>query len=271
MLAKLKVLLHIIVIGFAIIGFCMVAGYFAVKYGLTNTKGIIDTQTKNFIGEKKDYPQFTLAHTPEWIAFRQAVTKDKALIEEISKQTGVPPRVLIALLVPEQMRLFYTNRPIFKKVFEPLKILGSQSQFSWGIFGIKDDTARLVEDHLLDKTSPYYLGPKFEKTLAFTTDSPDEERFSRIVDEHNHRYSYLYTALYVAQIKKQWESAGFPIGNKPEIYATLWNLGFSKSVPNKNPQSGGASMEINGQTYSFGALAKEFYYSDELVEIFPLE
>ena len=271
MLFKLKTILHITIVGFAIIGFMMVAGYLAVRTGLTKTSGIVDTQTKNFLGDKKEYSKFTLAHTAEWVAFRQAVTKDKDLIEKISQETGVEPRILIALLVPEQMRLFYSNRPIFKKVFEPLKVLGSQSQFSWGIFGIKDDTARLVESHLVDIKSPYYLGVKFEKTLAFKTDSPDQERFSRIVDEHNHRYSYLYTGLYIAQIKKQWEKAGYPIGNRPEILATLWNLGFSKSIPNANPKSGGATMEISGKEYSFGALASEFYYSDELVEVFPIK
>lgn len=271
MLHTLKLITKLLIICFAIIGFVMISGYLAIRLGFTKTSGMIDTQTKTFLNQtdKNTYTQFTLAHTPEWIAFRQAVSKDKLVITKVSKETGVPERILISLLVPEQMRLFYSNRPIFKQVFEPLKVLGSQSQFSWGIFGIKDDTARLVEAHLLDKKSPYYLGPSFEKALSFKTSDSDQERFARIIDEHDHTYSYLYTALYIAQINKQWETAGFPIKDKPEILATIWNLGFSKSNPNKNPLSGGSSMDINGKEYSFGALASEFYYSDELIEIFP--
>lgn len=261
-----------IVIIFAIIGFILVAGYIAMRLKLTNTLGVIDIQSKNFVRDiqkEKTYQEFPLAHTPEWNAFKQAVAKDKPMIDKISKETGIPGRLLITILVPEQMRLFHSDRPLFKRVFEPLKVLGSQSQFSWGIFGIKDETARATELHLTDTSSPFYLGTSFESMLDFTTTNHDQERFQRIIDEHNHTYSYLYTALYIAQIEKQWKRAGFPIANQPEILATLWNLGFEKSKPNANPQSGGAAIDINGITYSFGALAKSFYYSDELIELFP--
>lgn len=257
---------------FATIGFFLALSFGATKLGLTNTLGIIDTQQKSFLEKSVDeYPRFPLAHTPEWVAFRQAVAKDKIIIDQVSKETGVSSRMLVTILVPEQMRLFHSNRPIFKQIFEPLKILGSQSQFSWGIFGIKDETARAVEDHLRDKTSPFYLGASSEYLLDFKTNTPDQERFSRIIDENDHTYGYLYAALYIAQIEKQWGRAGFPINNKPEILATLWNLGFEKSRPNADPKSGGSSMDINSTTYSFGALAGAFYYSDELVELFPVQ
>lgn len=265
----------ILIVIFALIGFFLMFGYIAVSTGLTNTSGIIDVQTKNFLqistSTKKlaKYEEFPLAHTPEWIAFRQAVTKDKDIVEKVSKETGISSRLLVAMLVPEQMRLFHSNRAIFKQVFEPLKVLGSQSQFSWGIFGIKDETARAIEKNLTDKNSPFYLGASSEHLLDFKTLDTDQERFQRIIDEHNHTYSYLYTAIYLAQIKSQWKKAGFPIDNQPEILATLFNLGFEKSIPNANPKSGGAPIEINGTTYSFGALAESFYNSDEMIEIFP--
>lgn len=269
---KLSRILRIGTYIFATIGLLLVLGFFAMKFGFTNTLGIIDVQQKSFLDKgAHEYTLFPLAHTPEWIAFRQAVAKDKAIIEQVSKETGVSPRMLIALLVPEQMRLFHSNRPIFKQIFEPLKILGSQSQFSWGIFGIKDETARAVEEHLHETASPFYLGPSFEKALDFKTNTPDQERFSRIIDEHDHTYGYRYPALYVAQVEIQWKKAGFPIAGRPEIIATLWNLGFEKSNPNADPKSGGAPIDINGTTYSFGALAGAFYYSDEMVELFPIE
>ncbi len=268
----LKKFFRFLIIIFAIIGFFFVFGYTAVRLKLTNTSGIIDEQSKNFLQipkRDKEYTVFPLAHSPEWIAFRIAVFKDKDIIEKVSKETGVPARILVALLVPEQMRLFNSDRALFKQVFDPLKILGSQSQFSWGIFGIKDDTAREIEKNLTDKNSPFYIGVKYEHLLDFKTNDVDQERFQRIIDEHNHIYSYLYTALYIAQINKQWATAGISINNRPEILATLFNLGFEKSIPNKNPKSGGASIDINGTTWSFGALAGAFYYSDEMIEIFP--
>ena len=262
----------VLVFIFAFIGLFLVLGYIAMRLKLTNAYGIIDEQTNNFIqvpkGTKK-YETFPLAHSPEWIAFRIAVLKDKTIIEKVSKETGVPARILVALLVPEQMRLFNSNRALFKQVFEPLKVLGSQSQFSWGILGIKDETARAIENHLQDNKSPFYLGQSFEHTLLFKTTDIDQERFQRIIDEHDHTYSYLYTALYVAQINKQWEKAGFPIKNRPEILATLFNIGFEKSIPNTNPKSGGSTLDINGIEYSFGTIAKSFYDSDEMIEIFP--
>ncbi len=257
---------------FAVIGIVLSLGYGATYFHLTNTVGIIDKQGKHFVAPQKDeYLPFPLAHTSEWRAFKQSIVKDASIIKKVSKETGVPARIIIAIAVPEQMRLFYSDRALFKKVFEPLKILGSQSQFSWGIFGIKDETAREVEAHLRTATSPYYLGKKYENMLDFTSSDIDQERFTRIVDEHDHTYAYLYAALYVAQINAQWEKAGFPINDRPEIIATLWNLGFTKSVPNATANSGGSVLEINGEKYSFGTFAHNFYYSDELIEIFPRE
>lgn len=257
---------------FSAIGFTLTAGYTATYFHLTDTKGIVDEQVKSFIIPQKNiYVSFPLAHTPEWVAFKIAIAKDKNLIEKVSKKTGVPARLIVSIAVPEQMRLFYSDRAVFKKVFEPLKILGSQSQFSWGLFGIKDETARAVENHLQDTSSPYYLGKQYENILDFATSSPDKERFARIVDEHDHTYTYLYTALYVAQIEAQWKKAGVTISTRPDIIATLWNLGFDKSIPHRDPRSGGAVLDINGTKYSFGAFANNFYYSDELIETFPRE
>ena len=69
------------------------------------------------------------------------------------------------------------------------------------------------------------------------------------------------------QIMNQWKNAGFPIDNRPDIIATLYNIGFIHSNP--NPASGGAPITVGGKTYSFGELAYNFYYSDELLNYFP--
>mgnify|MGYP006928492417 CR=1 FL=1 len=239
-------------------------------YNITDTEGVVDTQAKVFTAtHKEDYITFPLAHTPEWIAFRKAIAKDTVTIAKVSKLTGVPERLLVSVAVPEQMRLFHSDRALFKKVFEPLKILGSQSQFSWGLFGIKDDTARAVETNLRTPSSPYYLGKRFETMLSFAGDSIDEERYQRITSTKDHTYTYLYTALYIKQIEAAWNKKGFSVITKPDIVATLWNLGFAKSQPKKDPKSGGSVLTINGKDHSFGSLAYDFYYSDEMIELFP--
>ena len=69
----------------------------------------------------------------------------------------------------------------------------------------------------------------------------------------------------------QWERAGFPIGDRPEILATLFNIGFEVSVPKANPLVGGSSLMIHNEPYTFGAIAYEYYYSGELFDLFPFK
>jgi len=176
--------------------------------------------------------------------------------------------MIVAVIISEQFRFFDSNRESFKKFFQPLGILGNATQFSYGVAGVKTDTAIEVENNLKDPTSPYYLGPSYEHLLDFTTSDPDTERMTRLTDPHNHYYSYLYTALLLKEEMTQWQSAGYPIDNRPEILATLFNIGFSHSTPNADPQTGGATITINGEDYTFGSLAFSFYYSNELTD-FP--
>ena len=62
---------------------------------------------------------------------------------------------------------------------------------------------------------------------------------------------------------------GIDISQRPEIIATLYNIGFKNSVPKEKPLSGGSAIEIGNNKYSFGSLAGFFYYSGELKEQFP--
>jgi hypothetical protein len=207
--------------------------------------------------------------TPEWVVLKVALVKDREPILKASALAQVSPRLLVSMLVVEQLRLYNSDREVYKQVFAPLKILGVQSKFSWGIMGLKEETAKQIEANLKDSSSPYYLGPNYEHLLDFTTTDQTSERFNRLVDQHNHYYSYLYSALGLKQLMAQWQRAGYNINDRPEILATLFNLGFAKSVPKAEPQVGGAEIEIGEAKYSFGGLAFEFYYSSELIDIFP--
>lgn len=234
--------------------------FFAVKYGWTNTAGVVD-QSFPYHHFRFHFPLAPAwAEGEEWQTLKEAIVKDESALKLAAVTAQVSPRLIVALIVPEQLRLFHDEREIFKKIFSPLKILGSQTQFSWGIAGLKPETAKQIEINLPDE---------YRHLLDFTTADPDRERFARITDEHDHYWSYLYTALYVQEIIAEWQKAGFDISKRPEIIATLFNIGFANSHPNQNPQVGGAEILLGNEKYSFGRLAYEFYYSSELGEEFP--
>jgi len=207
----------------------------------------------------------------EWADFKIAVAKDKPIIDSVANLTNVEPRLIVAVLVGEQIRLFNSDREAYKRWIGPLKVLSVESIFSLGVTGIKVTTARTIERNLKDPKSVFYLGPKYENLLDFHTNSADAERFKRLTDFKNHFYSYLYAALNIKQIKVQWERAGYPISDRPEILATLYNVGFEVSVPKANPVVGGSTVMIRQKPYSFGAIAFEYYYSGELYDLFPFK
>lgn len=215
----------------------------------------------------------TWSQSEEWSVLKKAIIKDRPAIVSAGERVGISPRLIVAVLIVEQLRLFHSNREIFKQIFAPLQILGNQSQFSWGVMGIKQDTARQIEDNLRDLQSVWYLGREYEHLLNYassTRDSDiDSERFARLTDEKDRYFSYLYTAILLKELEMQWDRAGFPIADRPEILATLFNIGFLNSHPNPEPKSGGAEIEIGQKTYSFGGLAGSFYHSDELITEFP--
>lgn len=210
----------------------------------------------------------------EWKTFKEAVAKDKKLIDSVAHQTGVESRLIVSCLVGEQIRLFNSSREAYKKWIGPLKVLSVESQFSFGVTGIKEHTAKEIETHLKDPNSKYYLGPQYENLLDFVgqdTATVNKERIDRLTDYHNHYYSYMYAAIFLKQVKMQWQRAGYPIDKRPEILATLFNVGYPQSHPKSNPRVGGSTIKIYDKPYSFGAIAYQFYYSGELYELFPFE
>lgn len=283
-----------LVFAFAFVGLVLVVGFIALRFGWTNTPGQVDLNDRYFRDLNKTVKEDNIVdpkilaqkiaednrrqlgnladywhETPEWSVLKEAIIKDQDDIIKASAVAGIPPRLLVSMLVGEQLRLYNSEREIYKQFFQPLKILGNQSKFSWGVMGMKEETAKQVEINLQATSSPFYLGVAVEHLLDFETADPDAERFNRLVDEHNHYYSYLYSALYLKQLMAQWQRAGYNIDNRPEIIATLFNLGFNKSVPKVDPAVGGAEIDIGNQKYSFGSLAFQFYYSQELINNFP--
>lgn len=212
---------------------------------------------------------FAWANTEEWRIVREAFTKDKDTVQRAAADAGVNARMIVAVGLVEQFRLYFTQRELFEKFFKPLKILGNATKMAMGVMSMKESFALDIERHLGERGSPYYLGSAAEHQLDFQTSDPSAERYRRLTDEKNHYYSYLYGGLALAQYEAQWQHAGHDIAQRPEILATLYNIGFAHSKPNPVPQVGGSEITINGTTYTFGSLAHEFYYSGELLNEYP--
>ncbi|MBO4741365.1 MAG: hypothetical protein J5605_06945 [Bacteroidales bacterium] len=208
--------------------------------------------------------------TEEWGALKVAILKDKHLIDSAAKMTGVDPRLIVGCLVGEQMRLFNSKREMYKQYLGPVKVLSVQSQFSLGVNGIKDFTAMQVEQNLKNPNSEFYMGKSYEHILDFSTADPATERVARLTSYRNHIYSYIYTGCILHQTMKQWQRAGYDISNRPDVLFTLFNVGFSQSVPKPDPKCGGSHITIHDRVYTFGAIGFDFFFSGELSKDFPL-
>jgi len=217
----------------------------------------------NIPGDQNIFPWM---NNDEWHAIAEATIKDKSAIVRAGEMTGIEPRLIVSCMIVEQLRLFNSQRELFKKFFQPLKILGNANKISLGVMGIKETTATQIESHLVEINSPYYLGKNYEHSL----DSISGSTFDRLTSEkENHYNSYLYGALYLKQMMNQWQKAGYDIQYRPEIVGTLFNVGFPQSRPKAEPKVGGSAITIGEAKYSFGSLAYEFYYSGEMQSEFP--
>ena len=276
-----RTIAYILVGVFALIGIGFTAVYAGMHFDLFSVRGSI-SERNDFFGNKSPSQTETSLpcndasvavcewnQTSEWEAISGGLLKDKALIERVAAETGIDPRMISAVVVPEQTRFFTSNRDLFKSYFEPLKVLGSLSKFSLGVSGIKIETAKAIEANIFNPSSLYYLGEETKELIAYpeTTEGRDAELYRRLTDNKDRYYQYLYTALFIKQIQTQWEAAGYPVADKPEVIVTLFNLGFVKSRPNPTPKAGGAIITTGGKTYTYGELGSLFYYSDELPEL----
>lgn len=288
-----KILIGCVVVLFAGIGLATTTVYFGMQQGLLNVRGSISERNASFgsvsrittssstpaeaipptngcIDPSKELSECDWFETTQWEVVKGGLIKDADIINRVATETGVSPRMIAASVIPEQIRFFTDNREVFKRYFEPLKLLASLSQFSLGVSGIKQETAIKIEEYAASTTSPFYPGESIAKLLVYPADEQgkDNALFNRLTDEKNHYYSYLYTAVYLKEITAQWEKAGFDVSARPDVLVTLFNLGFNASAPKSNPQVGGATITVGSQKYSFGYLGSLFYESNELTELF---
>jgi hypothetical protein len=276
-----KIVYHVVLYGFALIGFIFVAVFIALRLGLLNVKGASSERNKYFnlnsanvlsaISSDDKYIKSDWMNSGEWYLMKHVFIRDQEIIKKAAKDSGVDARIILGGVMGEQFRFFSNRRESFKNYFEPMKILASLSNVSFGIAGLKPKTLNQIESNLSNIHSPFYLGPEMENVISYESgDDIESVQMSRITDTKNPYYSYLYVGLFMRQIHSQWLNAGFDLSDKPGIYATLYNLGFYYSRPKADPRIGGSVIIINGHEYTFGDIAHEFYFSEELIDVFPV-
>jgi|LauGreDrversion4_2_1035121.scaffolds.fasta_scaffold00134_16 hypothetical protein len=215
-----------------------------------------------------------------WKQFSKALAKDKKAIDSVSRLTGVESRIIIVCVIAEQLRMFNSGREKFKEYVYPFANLILPTNRGYGVSGILEHTALRIERTLTQPNNPFYPGDYFRHTINLRDSFPERvndtiaahrhKTIQRLIQGGDHFYSYLYTALLLRQYQAQWEREGFTLANRPEVLGTLFNLGYEKSKPKKDPQVGGSNFTIGEKEYTFGGICFEFYYSGELQKEFPI-
>lgn len=223
---------------------------------------------------------FEFSNYTVWKTFCDAVRKDKAAIDSASRITGVESRLIVMCLVGEQVRMFNANRERFKQYVYPFSSVILPKNRGYGVTSILEHTALQIEKNLINPKSEFYPGDYFFKTLNTTDAAPglvidsikahQHKTIQRLIMGGDHFYSYLYTAFLIRQYQAHWQRAGEDLSYRPEIIGTLFNLGFHKSKPKKNPEVGGSNFTVGNKEYTFGGLCYEFYYSGEMLKDFPI-
>jgi hypothetical protein len=215
-----------------------------------------------------------------WKDFCKIVRKDRFAIDSVSKLTGVESRLIVMCMVGEQIRMFNSGREKFKKYVLPFNRIMLPTNRGYGVTGILEHTALRIENTIFNKKSEFYAGDYFQNCINVNDSFPELvndtikahklKTIQRLIQRGDHYYSYLYTAFLLRQYQAHWERNGFTLENRPEILGSLFNLGYQKSKPKKNPEVGGSTFNVGGKDYTFGGLCFEFYYSGQLQELFPI-
>jgi len=196
---------------------------------------------------------FAWSRSPLWDSTALAVRRDLPVIESAARRMGVSPRLVVLPAICEQLRRAESFREAYKKFFTSFVPL---SNVSVGVTGIKPES--------LDRLLPFC--DSLDRALI---DSVPVETIRRRLQEPDHAWSYLYAALYMKCILRQWREAGVDLSQRPEIVMTVYNLGVNRCPPRPDPLAGGAVFTIDGVEHSFGSFAREFYWSGLLYPQLP--
>ncbi len=161
-------------------------------------------------------------------------------ILKYSDEFGLDPALIVAVLYIEKMQyeldIFRKTKKILENTLNDY-IVFSDNLFSWaqlsiGFTHIKPFFARETKRRLDKK--PEYIGYLSEEDVSpsFYSNSPEA--------------AIKITAASFNIFIDQWKNdpGGVDISNNPGVLATLYNIGYEKSIPNKNPVAGGSYLPV---------------------------
>jgi len=135
----IKLVLIILILVFACVGLLFTGVFIAMQFDWLNVSGSIDARNESLLPTivvpttpDSDRPDVSSTQTPpviigpdyscvadattclwfdtrEWSVVAGGLTKDTELINRVAAETGVSPRLIAAVVVPEQIRFFTSN------------------------------------------------------------------------------------------------------------------------------------------------------------------
>jgi len=175
-------------------------------------------------------------------------------ITSASKKFNIDEDIIRAVIFTEQLRWFTTYRWIFKSLVASNKYLMIMSQFSYGLWGIKEKSAIEIENrYKISNENLYNEIFKYpeEKNIY-------SQRISRLTSVNDYYYQIMYVAWCIAMYRDQRIQQWYDIWDKIWIMTTLYNIGYKK--PNNKPEVWWANIKINWQSLSFWKISTSIFY-----------
>jgi hypothetical protein len=188
-----------------------------------------------------------------WDSTRIALENDIPMIREAARRMGLSPRLVALPALCEHLRRAESFRETYKRLFTRFIPMGN---LSMGVTGIKPES--------LERLLPWC-----DSVDLPLLDSIPLDTLRKRLQSQDHSWSYLYAALYMKCVLRQWREAGVDLSNRPEIVMTIYNLGLNHCPPRPNPLAGGAVFQIDGMEHSFGSFSREFYWSGQMYPMLP--
>ena len=177
-------------------------------------------------------------------------------VKKVADLLKVEKNIINSAVLTEQCRGFFTYRGYVKDIVKSNKVLMVMSQFSYGIWGIKEKTAVKIENYLSGNNQNIYI----EYLSGVNNNNLRVEKLTTDIF-----IQLLYTGWLIKSIIDRRQQAGIDISRDYGVIFTLYNFGNSdKKIPHENPKIWGAIITINEKKYSFGALGMIFYYYLEM-------
>lgn len=180
--------------------------------------------------------------------------KNKAELQTISDLLKIDSKIIMSIVLVEQLRAAETDRDRVKRLAEK-SMLNSFTMFSLWIAWMKVSTADKIESYLKDPKSEFYLWKEYEDLFKYSRKDKWQERYDRLTDNNSYYWQYLYTAVQVKMFQKQWDDQWFNIDDKAWILWTLYNIW--KSSPKQNPSLWWATIQYQWKWYLFWELTEK--------------